>query len=190
MVDEFVTAARFDAVLSDCLGVDTSYFSDGEPAEMSVLDLVDGLLTPFVERYGERAVTEFHKGFADAATLAEMWNTDARTQVMWADRIEEYQDKAEKIQRHLDDENVEVDLDTFVESWEETSTTHVHDEHRLVMIETGQMHFWNNVTHKIELNTGDKLLIPMSRLHGSTVLSGECTYHQPIIPEDIFRRFD
>jgi hypothetical protein len=51
------------------------------------------------------------------------------------------------------------------------------------------MHFWNNVTHKIELDAGAKLLIPVSRLHGSTVLSGECTYHQPIIPEEMYQRF-
>ena len=56
------------------------------------------------------------------------------------------------------------------------------------MIESGKMHFWNNITHQIELNAGDKVLIPLSRLHGSTVLSGECTYHQPIIPEEILRR--
>ncbi|MCL9795520.1 hypothetical protein MXD58_014660, partial [Frankia sp. AgKG'84/4] len=84
---------------------------------------------------------------------------------------------------------IEVDLDTFVESCDETSTTHVHDEHRLVMIETGDMHFWNNITHKISLTDGDKILIPKSRLHGSTVLSGSCTYHQPIIPDEMYAKF-
>jgi hypothetical protein len=57
------------------------------------------------------------------------------------------------------------------------------------MVERGEMHFWNNVTHKIDLHEGDKVLIPVSRLHGSTVLSGECTYHQPIIPEEMYARF-
>lgn len=42
---------------------------------------------------------------------------------------------------------------------------------------------------RIALREGDKLLIPLSRLHGSVVLSGSCTYHQPIIPEEIFREF-
>jgi hypothetical protein len=31
-----------------------------------------------------------------------------------------------------------------VETEEETSTTHVHDDHRLVVIEEGDMEFWNN----------------------------------------------
>ncbi|MFD8961527.1 hypothetical protein ACFV0W_32440, partial [Streptomyces anulatus] len=117
-----------------------------------------------------------------------LWETDLVEQVTWADSIQEYQDKAIRIDKYLSDNNIVVDLDTFVESNEETSTTHVHNEHRLVMIESGQMHFWNNVTHKIEFNQGDKVLIPVSRLHGSTVLSGECTYHQPIIPDDMLNQ--
>lgn len=193
-IDELVTAPRYAAVLAECLDADTSYFdgylAGGDVSETAVGELVDELLSPLAQRYGERAVTEFHEGFADSAELARLWDADARAQIMWADRIEDYQDKADKIQHHLADENIEVDLDTFVESSAETSTTHVHDDHRLVMVESGQMHFWHDTTHKIELNAGDKLLVPMSRLHGSTVLSGECTYHQPIIPDDIFQKFD
>ena len=127
--------------------------------------------------------------YADSAWLTDLWHRDLSAQVTWADRIEEYQEKAEKIDQVITNENIVVDLDTFVETSEETSTTHVHNEHRLVMIEVGQMHFWNNVTHKIQLNQGDKLLIPTSRLHGSTVLSGSCTYHQPIIPDEMLRQF-
>ena len=51
------------------------------------------------------------------------------------------------------------------------------------------MHFWNNVGPKIALRTGDAVLIPQGRLHGSTVLSGECTYHQPIIPDAMLAEF-
>jgi mannose-6-phosphate isomerase-like protein (cupin superfamily) len=150
-------------------------------------ELVDALVAPLVNRFGLHVVTQVYGGFSDAAWLERLWDRDLAEQLTWADRISEYQDKADKLDHYLTTERIKVDLDTFVESCEETSTTHVHNEHRLVMIEKGQMHFWNNVTHKIELNTGDKILIPMSRLHGSTVLSGECTYHQPIIPEELLR---
>ncbi len=145
-------------------------------------------LAALVTSYGEHASRAFGRGFAAAERLHELWDGDLATQITWADQIELHQEYAEKIHRYLEDNEITVDLDTFVESEEETSTTHVHNEHRLVMIEEGQMHFWNNVTHKIELLTGDKILIPVSRLHGSTVLSGVCTYHQPIIPDDLLRK--
>ncbi|WP_067666936.1 hypothetical protein [Nocardia miyunensis] len=146
------------------------------------------VLDALVVSYGEDAPRAFRRGFIAAERLHELWHQDLAAQLSWADQIELHQEYAEKIHRYLEDNNIVVDLDTFVESEEETSTTHVHNEHRLVMIEEGQMHFWNNATHKIELFTGDKILIPVSRLHGSTVLSGVCTYHQPIIPDDLLRK--
>ncbi|NEC01035.1 peptide synthetase [Streptomyces anulatus] len=188
-MDESLTRERFADAFATCLTADTGYF-DTTPAltEDGLRELVGRLLTPLVARYGDEVVEGFHQGFEDAARFAALWETDMVEQVTWADNIQEYQDKAIRIDKYLSDNNIVVDLDTFVESNEETSTTHVHNEHRLVMIESGQMHFWNNVTHKIEFNQGDKVLIPVSRLHGSTVLSGECTYHQPIIPDDMLNQ--
>jgi len=177
-------------VLSEGLGVEAKYFDGVAPlAPTSVDELVAGLAGPLLRAAGERAVESFYAGFEDAHWLARLWDEDLATQLDWADQIELYQEKAEKIDHKLKADEIDVDLDTFVESEEETSTTHVHDEHRLVIIEAGQMHFWNNVGKQIELNQGDKLLIPTSRLHGSVVLSGSCTYHQPIIPEELFQLF-
>ncbi len=188
-IDEALTRDRLEAVFSDCLTTDTEYLREiPGVAGTDPAALVRQLITPLVATYGDRVVEDFHRGFADAAWFARLWDQDLREQVEWADDLEEYKAKAEKIDRYLKDEDIQVDLDTFVESSEETSTTHVHDEHRLVMVESGRMHFWNNVTHEIALDEGDKLLIPVTRLHGSTVLSGECTYHQPIIPDDMLAR--
>lgn len=189
-IDEQVTSARFAEVFADGLGSAAEYFRPSESRPEPIERYLARLLDPLRATFGDAPVVEaVHRGFADAAWLSDLWHRDLSAQITWADRIEEYQEKAEKIDQMLTNENIEVDLDTFVETSEETSTTHVHDDHRLVMIEVGQMHFWNNVTHKIQLNQGDKLLIPTSRLHGSTVLSGSCTYHQPIIPDDMLRQF-
>lgn len=189
-IDRAANAAHFAEVFGGGFGYTGEFFTpEAAFGEQDAVQLAEELVTPLHKVFGRTAVEEFHRGFCDARWLADLWDRDLATQLDWADRIPEYQDKADKIDQHLTNENIEVDLDTFVESNEETSTTHVHDEHRLVMIEAGQMHFWNNVTHKIELNEGDKLLIPVSRLHGSTVLSGSCTYHQPIIPEEMLQQF-
>lgn len=189
-IDDAVSAARFAEVFAEGLGSSATYFE--RPSALTGAGLDDyltKLLGPLVHTFGEGVFEGVHRGFADAAWYRDLWHRDLAAQVTWADRIEEYQEKAEKIDQMLTNENIVVDLDTFVETSAETSTTHVHDENRLVMIEVGQMHFWNNVTHKIQLNQGDKLLIPTSRLHGSTVLSGSCTYHQPIITDEMLQQF-
>ncbi|WP_051812182.1 hypothetical protein [Kitasatospora sp. MBT63] len=190
LLDTAATREPYAQTLQDTLGTRPGYFEELRTVTRQELgELVDTLLAPLCARYGPTVIEQAETGLADAARLAGQWDEDLAAQLTWADSIEQHQRTAERIQQHIDDQGLEIDLDTFVESWEVTSTTHVHDEHRLVVIESGQMHFWNNVTHKIELNAGDKLLIPLSRLHGSTVLSGECTYHQPIIPDAMFRQF-
>lgn len=123
-------------------------------------------------------------GLIAAGQLATLADDDLNSQMRWADSLDSYRVEAERLQNEIDSGTLLVDLDSFVETANETSTTHVHDEHRLVVIESGSMHFWNNVGHKIELAAGDKLLVPKARLHGSVVLSSQCTYHQPIIPDD------
>jgi len=189
LIDQAATAAPVAKVAAEGLGYQGAEVAAEQLTPDGVAALVRQLVGPLRERFGSQVSEGFHRGFHDARWLAALWDRDLAEQLSWADRIEEFQEKAEKIDQHLTNENITVDLDTFVETNEETSTTHVHNEHRLVMIESGQMHFWNNTTHKIELNEGDKLLIPVSRLHGSTVLSGSCTYHQPIIPDEMLQQF-
>ncbi|MFJ6737450.1 hypothetical protein ACIQOU_00845 [Streptomyces sp. NPDC091279] len=198
-LDQSVEAGQYTQVIEDGLGLHTDLFARLAPATAdgtssatalaAVGDLTDRLLATVHGYFGAEGVGRMRRGFAEARWFAELWDEDLAKQLAWADTIPEHQEKAARIDAYLKENNIEVDLDTFVESHEETSTTHVHNEHRLVMVERGQMHFWNNVTHKIELHEGDKVLIPVTRLHGSTVLSGECTYHQPIIPEEMYQRF-
>ncbi|MGB9376476.1 MAG: cupin domain-containing protein, partial [Mycobacteriales bacterium] len=73
-------------------------------------------------------------------------------------------------------------------SWEECSTTHVHDDDRLLVIETGEMEFWNCFGVKHTYRPGDMTFIPKHRLHGSVVQSGECVYHQPVITRELLAR--
>lgn len=188
-IDQVCNAPRYAAAISDGLGFESDFFAtvaqeDGNKSYAQALALIEA----HAQRFGPSVIGEVWDGFEQARWLREVWDEDLSTQLAWADRIEEHQARAQRIDTYLKTNQIEVDLDTFVESCEETSTTHVHDDHRLVMIESGQMHFWNNITHRIGLNEGDMVLIPAGRLHGSTVLSGECTYHQPIISDEILLR--
>jgi len=147
--------------------------------------LVTRLVAPLVELYGlEDVAAGFLRGLAVAQSLSELAHADLTRQITWADDLERYKLEAERLQGLIDLGELDVHVDTFVESSTETSTTHVHDEHRLVVIASGEMVFWNNVGAKISLVTGEKMMVPRTRLHGSTVVSGECTYHQPVIPEE------
>jgi hypothetical protein len=186
-LDEAVTAAAYGEIVQEAFtDVDAAYFTGAPRLTGGALaELAESLLGPLVGRFGDEGARSFYRGFEDARRLASVWDEDLAVQLDWADRLDEYKVKAEKLHALISENNIEVDLETFVESHEETSTTHVHDDHRLVVVEVGQMHFWNNVGQMIPMDEGDKLLIPAERLHGSMVRSGTCTYHQPVISEEL-----
>jgi mannose-6-phosphate isomerase-like protein (cupin superfamily) len=138
---------------------------------------------------GEYGVREFSRGFEEYAVLLDVHHDDRMRQFTWINSAPEHVRKAKRLQGAIVEHNLKVDLDTFVESWEECSTTHVHDEDRLLVIESGEMEFWNCFGQRHKFRPGDMTFIPRHRLHGSVVLSGECVYHQPVITPDINRRF-
>lgn len=183
-----VLAAQHGVLAQETVGADARYFDVPSLTADALRAQVEAIVSPLLERYGDVFANDCRRGFDAATRLAAIAEDDLVTQVSWIDELERYKAKGDAIRRHIHDEGIEVQLDTFVESWEVTSTTHVHDDHRLVVIERGEMHFWNNVGPKIPLSTGDAILIPKGRLHGSTVLSGECTYHQPIIPDAMLEK--
>lgn len=141
-------------------------------------------LETVAEKFGQPAYQQAVQGVAAAERLCERARWDLGEQLLWLSSIRHYIQFAHRISDRIDVECPGIDRETFVEPFEMCSTTHVHNDHRLVTIEEGQMLFWGNVGMQLKMNVGDKVLIPDGRLHGSTVLSGECTYHQPIIPDD------
>lgn len=150
----------------------------------SIAERLSGSIAAAEARYGARAAAEIREGFALGAMMAETAMQDLASQVEWLSQIDSYRSAAALIEERIARERPDIDRDTFVEPRDMCSTTHVHNEHRLVSIESGDMIFWGNPGMRLDLHPGDRILIPLGRLHGSTVTSPECTYHQPIIPED------
>jgi len=134
-------------------------------------------------RFGPAGLAEVAKGLSASRTLGESARADLRAQLHWLSAVEEFRMFAKDIDRRINAECPDIDRETFVEPKEMCSTTHVHDDHRLVVIETGNMVFWGNLGMKLKLKPGEMVLVPEGRLHGSSIESDECTYHQPIIPE-------
>lgn len=160
------------------------------PARRADLDArVRVALQSIGECYGAHARAQFVKGLAACEHLAERARWDLGEQLKWLGAIPRFCDFARRISARIDAECPGIDRETFVEPQEMCSTTHVHNDHRLVTIQEGEMLFWGNLGMQLQMFEGDMVLIPDGRLHGSTVTSSECTYHQPIIPDDWVQAF-
>ncbi|CAB3728687.1 hypothetical protein LMG22037_05392 [Paraburkholderia phenoliruptrix] len=136
------------------------------------------------ENFGAAAHAQYVQGLVAGERLAGRARWDLGEQLRWLSSIRDYVAFAHRISSRIDAECPGIDRETFVEPHEMCSTTHVHNDHRLVTIEEGDMLFWGNIGMQLALHKGDMVLIPDGRLHGSTVVSNECTYHQPIIPDE------
>lgn len=161
--------------------------SDSAARRAALLERAGQALQMIDERCGAMALTQAAQGVLAGERLAERARWDLGEQLLWLSSIERYVAFAHRVGERIEAECPDIDRETFVEPLEMCSTTHVHNDHRLVTIESGRMLFWGNVGMRLEMNQGDSVLIPDGRLHGSTVLSAECTYHQPIIPDDWVR---
>ena len=170
--------------------IDNRYFDESPANNNGAKSLLQDLIEPVLDTYGESVVDEIARGFEDYRLLTEVAEEDFITQILWCSQTEKYKEKAHLITHKIESEHLNIDLETFVESSQERSTTHVHNSHRLLVIENGVMDFWSCFGPAIRFNAGDKMLIPRNRLHGSVVLSDECTYHQPIISADLLREFE
>jgi len=136
------------------------------------------------EANGPAALMQLGQGLGAGAKLAERGRWDLGEQLRWLSAIPRYCVWAKEIDQRIAAECPGIDRETFVEPREMCSTTHVHNDHRLVVIEEGDMIFWGNVGMQLPMTVGEMVLIPDGRLHGSTVTSAQCTYHQPIIPDE------
>ncbi len=136
------------------------------------------------DRHGAWAVREVAEGVAMAETLAECARHDLGEQLRWLSSLDRYRQFAHMIDDRIQRELPNIDRETFVEPREMCSTTHVHDDHRLVVVESGDMVFWGNLGMTLRLKPGEMVLVPQGRLHGSSIESDECVYHQPIIPDE------
>ncbi len=154
----------------------------GAEPYLDLLRSFEAALTQAAER-DPGAVCEMGQGLAAAGKLADRARWDLNEQLKWLSAIDRYCGYARRISERIERECPGIDRETFVEPREMCSTTHVHDDHRLVTIQAGAMHFWGNLGMRLQMDAGDMVLIPEGRLHGSTVVSAECTYHQPIIPD-------
>ncbi len=172
------SAMRLGLPLMDLEGLDIG---------ATLTDLTDRFgraLTAISDRYGNAGLHQVAQGLNAMETLAKTARRNLDEQLRWLSSVERYKAIAHAIDARIQSEYPDIDRETFVEPREMCSTTHVHDDHRLVVIESGDMVFWGNLGMTLRLKPGEMVLVPQGRLHGSSIESDECTYHQPIIPDE------
>ena len=145
---------------------------------------VERAIGAVADQYGTFGLQQISQGLKASESLAAVVWSNLSEQLRWLSSVERYQAIARAIAARIQAECPNIDRETFVEPREMCSTTHVHDDHRLVVIESGDMVFWGNLGMTLRLKPGEMVLVPQGRLHGSSIESDECTYHQPIIPEE------
>jgi mannose-6-phosphate isomerase-like protein (cupin superfamily) len=156
----------------------------GGAARDQLLTAFDRVASALGERYGRDVVHAVGQGLGAVHALAASVRQNLGEQLRWLASVETYRGIAQAIAARIAAERPDIDRETFVEPREMCSTTHVHDDHRLVVIESGDMVFWGNLGMTLRLKPGEMVLVPEGRLHGSSIESAECTYHQPIIPDE------
>ncbi len=159
----------------------------GQAVFNDVLDRFERTLSIVEQKWGARGLVEVASGLSAATALGAVSRRNLGEQLGWLCSMDAYRDMAERIDQRIRAERPDIDRETFVEPREMCSTTHVHNDHRLVLIESGNMVFWANLGMTLRLAPGEMVLVPEGRLHGSSIESPVCTYHQPIIPEEWVR---
>lgn len=167
--------------------IDTRYFDEHHHIDRHHSDMVFArLIEPAVAQYGARAVTGILRGFEEFRLLQRLADEDLADQLAWAGhvtlndpQVAPLVDAWRRAQGAASGESFASE--TFVETRDERSTTHIHPDDRLLVLETGSMDFFPMAGVTQRLAAGDFLFIPGGRLHGSIVRSESCTYHQPIL---------
>lgn len=175
---------RQSAFLRQIFGpeVDVCYFDEHHHIDRHHSQMVlKRLIEPAIEAYGARAITGILRGFEEFRLLQAAADRDLMDQLSWAGRVSRNDPSLEPLIEAWRAAQSTAPSETFVEVLEERSTTHIHPDDRLLVLESGAMDFFPLAGVEIHLEAGDFLFIPQGRLHGSIVRSACCTYHQPIL---------
>lgn len=160
--------------------VDARYFDEHHHIDRHHSNMVlTRLIEPAIATYGARAVHGILQGFEEFRLLQLLADRDLVDQLNWAGRLHRNDPKAAPFIEAW--RNNAGSVETFRETRDERSTTHIHPDDRLLYLETGTMDFFPLAGVEVKLQAGDYLFIPRGRLHGSIVTSPECLYHQPIL---------
>ncbi len=138
-------------------------------------------------RWGSRGLDEVSAGLAAASALSVASRRNLGEQLRWLCNMDAYREMAIKL--------IDASTPSGRTSIEKRSSSRAKCAPRLTCTTiTGWSRSsratWcsgRNLGMKLRLAPGEMVLVPEGRLHGSSIESPVCTYHQPIIPEEWVR---
>jgi quercetin dioxygenase-like cupin family protein len=166
--------------------IDTRYFDEHTHIDRHHGRMViENLIKPLVRRCGEGIIPQIVRGFEEFRILQDMADEDLVAQLHWSDRREQYKEMAGKIIAGEIGKGRSAATQTLTERSGELSVTHVHDCDELIVVESGVLELLTGYDQSVRLSTGEGIVIPRHRLHGSIVDSEECRYRIVPLPAGV-----
>lgn len=137
------------------------------------------IIAPLVKAHGPAAARQMVVGFEEFKLLQELADKELMNHFKWLDAVDFNNERTRALEKMIEFLGPDRHMETYIESAGERTTTHIHPDNRLLMMESGHMDFWPIHGQALRISPGDRLVVPRGRLHGAIVT--DCMYHQPLI---------
>lgn len=137
--------------------------------------MFNNVILKVIDLYGEQIIREIVTGMEWVIYVQGLCDRDFIEQMNWVEKKDFYKSTGMKI-KDLVLADKSLASKTFIEPYDELSTTHVHDQDELCIVNNGQMEFINGFASYTTLLSGEATIIKKNRLHGAIIKSKECNY--------------
>jgi hypothetical protein len=153
--------------------VDTYYFDehfhiDAHHGRMAV----EYVLVPAIELHGDSVIPEIVRGMEELQLLTALADDDFIAQLAFADSVDDLKVRAQQIV----DGQLQNEGTDHVESRNGSLVTRVFNQERLYAVESGLLDLMIGHDHSVRLESGEAIIVPRQRLHGTAIVSEECRY--------------
>jgi mannose-6-phosphate isomerase-like protein (cupin superfamily) len=155
--------------------VDTTYFDEHVHIDKLHRSMVlENILLPTIATHGPGVIPEILKGFESFRLLQSAADRDYLAQIAFIESLEQRKGSGFRVDPASYQAADEAPL-MFTEAQGELSYSHIHEHDELFSVEQGALEFYAGV-EPVVLEAGSSVVIPAGRLHGTRVLSQNCTY--------------